>query len=309
MSIYAMGTATSHLDFYQKLLSFIGDIGWTLRQGESGEDSGTASYKNYWCDVTSDGLAGEDTITGSISLHFNTLLDVYYCRLSASPMFDSSIPVSAPGSQPDSSGNNIYLPLHRNPIQYWFTGDKRHITGALLFNERWESFHIGLFMPYAFASQYPYPCLIAGCNTTTGDYKINTNGSAFPSSSVQSGYVWIPGGGWKPYPLTSVSGGVAAWPTNLNFIPNSALVFRVDRIIPTIDSSQIEQYAMLPFVLYSTVPQIFSGTYGELADIFYISGWGIQAGDVINSPQGEKFLVVQREKSTANDSCTALRIG
>lgn len=314
---FQTGTAASHTAFYEIFLSFMQANGWTLRRGETGADTGTTSYKNYWCDVRSTGLSGDDTITGHISLHFNTLLDIYYLRLSGSPSFISSVAVSSPEGQPNSSllynaasGSTIaaavYVPLHRNAMQYWLAGTKRRLVGAILFNERWENFYLGLITPYAFPSQYPYPFLVAGCNRTTGDYKTNTNGCAHPASGVPSGLLWLPGGSWAGYPYTTGEGsgrlGVGGWPYRNSHLPTT---FNSGRIIPG-NVSGAESFAVLPNIIYSGLGDV-SGTFGELDGLAFVSGWGLSAGDTItDSKTGKKYLVVQREKSTANDTCAAL---
>lgn len=293
--------------FYETLLTFMQDNGWTLRRGSTGEDSGTTSYRNFWCDVRSTGLAGADTITGHISLHYNTLLDIYYLRFSGSPTFISSVAVSSPEGQPNSTlaSGGIFVPLHRDAIQYWLACDKRRVVGALLFNERWENFYLGLITPYAFPSQYPYPFLAAGCNRTTGDYKTNTNGCAHPASAVASGFLWLPGGSWADYPVLGPSSSalvVGGWPFRNSNLPSA---FNSGQIIPG-NISGNESFAILPNIIYSTQGAV-SGTFGELDGLPFISGWGISAGDIItDSKTGKQYLVVQREKSTANDTCAAL---
>lgn len=314
---FITGTAASHTAFYETLLSFMQTSGWTLRRGSTGEDAGTTSYRNLWCDVRSTGLAGVDTITGHISLHYNTLSDIYYLRFSGSPTFMAGVDVFFPEGQPNSSllynaasgsaiAAAVYVPLHRNPIQYWLACTKRRVVGTILFNERWENFYLGLITPYAFPSQYPYPFLVAGCNRTTGDYKTNTNGCAHPASGVPSGLLWLPGGSWAGYPY--VAGEAAArlavggWPYRNSHLPAT---FDCGRLIPG-NISGAESFAILPNIIYSARTD-FSGTFGELDGLPFVSGWGIAAGDIItDSKTGKQYLVVQREKSTANDTCAAL---
>ena len=177
-----IGTATDHVDLFNKLYTFltanadlvgagqqwerITSVGqvppFTASQGTSGAgDEGDTTGAVM---LKGPGLAGADEVYVSLRLYDNTALDrqMLFLRGHNGVVGGNT----AYGNHVNSSSRKG-VPLWRQPIAYWFVASGRRFYAAMKLGTVYESMYAGLYLPYALPAGNPYPHMIGG--TTGGD--------------------------------------------------------------------------------------------------------------------------------------------
>lgn len=221
---YETGTATDHLDLYNKLYTFL----------TSNADLVTANQQ--WVRVTSvgsappfaaagtpadpdaadvmlkgPGLSQSDEIFVSLRLYDDTARNVQMVYMhghegvnAASPNYDGHV---------NTSQRRGFL-VHTTSMQYWFVASGRRFYGVVKCGTVYESFYCGFYLPYTSPVGYPYPMMIGGTTGySTQEIDLSTNVSnhrAFPDpgdnentgiedTDFTSLTVLVPGGDWVQF--------------------------------------------------------------------------------------------------------------
>jgi hypothetical protein len=257
-------------------------------------------------------LAGDGNIYVHLIYRASISTDIYAIEIEGSAGYLPGTDVLQFGLNPQNSYRDVSttssvivrVPLHRNPIEYWITGNARRFMGAFRHNDRWGAMYCGFILPYGMPSQYPYPLWVAGNNITTNDYKVITNGCPWGASSVISGMLYTPSGRWISTPIaTGVSGGrgygILIWP--YKFAPASSCI---PYYFPLKDKDGVEQYVIFSQIFCGFNTSDY-GTFGEIDGFGYVTSWGASGGDTLTQ-DGKTWLIVQREMSTANEAAAAM---
>lgn len=303
------GTAAGADELWATLLTFLGQNGWTtLDQGTTTDGNETATAVQ---------LQGADVSgQGKIYVHMiyrkNLLTDVYAFELEGSAGYLPDSNVLQFGQNPQNSYRDlgtttqiiVRVPLHRNPIEYWITASARRFMGAFRHNDRWGSMYCGFVLPYGLPSQWAYPLWIAGNNLTTDDYKTITNGCPWGASSVASGMLYCPSGRWQitpTYTTTTGSRGYAIqmWPYTVVPASTYSPYYK-----PLKDRNGVERYPITNMIFTCSNASEY-GTFGEPEGLCHVSSWGASGGDTLTRGS-RKYLLVQREMATANNTAAAM---
>ncbi|MDR1037357.1 MAG: hypothetical protein LBT40_12560 [Deltaproteobacteria bacterium] len=294
------GTASGAAELWDILLAFVGDNGWdTLDQGQTS----TASSAVKAIQLRGTDVSGQGNIYVHMMYMENTLQDLYSFGLEGSAGWLPDSDVMSYGRNP-MSVSSIYVPLHRNPIEYWLTASPRRFMGAFRHNDRWGSMYCGFILPYGMPGQWAYPLWIAGNNLTTQDYKVNTGGCPWGASSVPSGWLYCPSGRWQATPTASgPSGGrgygIQIWPYSMYPTSDYPLWYK-----PLKDRTGVERYPITNMIFYCLNGNE-SGTFGEPDGLCHVTSWGASGGDILTYG-GREYLLIQRELSTANNTSAAM---
>lgn len=215
----------------------------------------------------------------------------------ATGWLEEAIPIDQPGI---SSSSRAVL-LWEDPITYWIQATGRHFIVIAKVSTVYESMYAGLGLPYGLPTEFPYMLVIGTSasnstlrfSDTTGDHssfwkpaQLN-NGVAGSTSLVMRDTA----GTWRDFSNFHADPAGWVYPTN------STNMF-TER--PTADGS----YALTPFVLY--VESL--ATYGELADVYHVSGFG-NASENIITIEAQDYLVVQSAHRTGSSDYAAIKLG
>lgn len=187
---YQTGTATDHEDFYNKLFEFVTTNSDLVAAGQAWERVDTVGEEPpFVADTPANvgteaegvtgavmlrgpGLAGQDEIFVSMGLYDDTAADVQMLRfmghkgaLSSNPAFTGHV----------DSGPQTGIPLWRQAMQYWIMANGRRIMGVVKCGSVYESFYLGLYLPYAGPAGNPYPLAIGGTTSlATGSVSVTS---------------------------------------------------------------------------------------------------------------------------------------
>jgi hypothetical protein len=154
-------------------------------------------------------------------------------------------------------------------------------------------------------SQWAYPLWVAGNNITTMDYKTITSGCPWGASAVLSGMLYTPSGKWLSTPIANTGPGggrgygVTMWPYSI--VPaNSHLQY----YYPLKDKNGVPRYSLFKPMLMCANANDY-GVFGEPDGLDFASSFGAAGGDILDF-NGKKYLLIQREMSTANQTSAAM---
>ncbi|MDR2141744.1 MAG: hypothetical protein LBR11_08155 [Deltaproteobacteria bacterium] len=292
------------------LINFVKANGWQQLDHATEQVNTETTIDCYQLKGTD--VSGQGNIYVHIIYRKQTTQDIFAFELEGSAGYLPSADVKQFGQNPQNSYRDtgttssviVRVPLHRNPIQYWLTASPRRFMGAFRHNERWGALYCGFIMPYGLPTQYPYPLWIAGNNITTNDYKTIVNGCPWGASNVISGMLYCPSGRWQSTPLTSGPAGgrglgIPIWPYKASVASQRMVYYK-----PLKDSSNTERYALMKQIFYCSNASEY-GTFGEPEGLSFVTGWGAAGGDILTH-NGQNWLLVQREMSSANETSAAM---
>lgn len=158
---YETGTATDHVDLFNKIRDFLTtntdlvDSGenWTQELGETG--TLTASDR---ITLRGPGLAGDDNIYCGMDLTENTEEDRFNLRIWGHAAFSET----ADPHEQSLQSRDVYVLLWDQEIDYWIMANGRRWMLAAKISTVYASAYVGFFLPYATPSEYPYPMYVAG---------------------------------------------------------------------------------------------------------------------------------------------------
>jgi hypothetical protein len=287
--MHTSGTAANYLDLLNRFVTFVTTglttgQNWTLLADTTDGGTDRAVY------LQAPGLAGTDTIFVNIGALHSTSADTYNLILGGATGYLSS--AHGFNLQPGASPGG-YLSLWDAAIPFWFIADGRSAKIVAKVATVYESAYLGLFVPYATPTEYPYPLFVGGTSPNDCRYSdLSWYHSAF----------WNPSSVSNPFDYTNYSGAslrlpAGEWATagNINTYNNSfnytGLVIWpfgiVEGVGCVLGSSD---YALMPLVLH--INGLNAATLGELDGVFFISGYQ-NASENIVTINGIDHLVVQ----------------
>lgn len=172
----------------------------------------------------------------------------------------------------------FYAMLMTSAMPYWIVANGRRIVMVAKTGTYYEMMHLGLFLPYATPSQYPYPLLVGGSLNSSVRWSSNSvyRNHLPKSSGGYAGAYYAPTGLWSG--VTS-----AMWPNTWG---------ASTRECP--DGS----YPLLPFIL--------SGL-GEMDGCYCVPGYANASENIIRVG-GVDHLVVQDVHRTGYGDYLALKL-
>ena len=218
---------------------------------------------------------------------YQSAADDYYNLLAAA--FTGYVSGNTFDTQPGAVLSGV--PAHNNRIDYWIDISPQRIAGLLKVGSVYETFYIGLFLPYARPSQYPYPILCAGMLYGAAATRYSNTAYNMPWKTQTLNCQMRMPTGW-------VSARVYPW-SNSNF-QGSGSTNGPTRSGPR-DTNGLQP--LLPAVLHHDS----YGLVGELEGIYNASGFSMASEDTVTF-DGHSHVVGQDAARTTYGSFFALRL-
>lgn len=241
------------------------------------------------------GSSGTDEIIVGMQTYRNVGNNVFGINLQGYTAFDNTLTFATmAGVSPP-----VHIALDKVSFNcfFWVTGRRVMVVARIGTTD--IMFHFGYILPFATASQYPYPLMIAGSvMDTTYNYQQNNFGqSSLPDPCVNGCYIRWVDGSWIPTPhfsSNSASRGSALtnatpymwWPLRDNSVSDGAevsnaaselaLFTQYTALTQIVSSSQIDAYPLYPVTLENPAQLV-----GQVEGLFVVPGQGLSAGDTI----------------------------
>lgn len=316
------GTASSYLDFWNKLLDFLQNDPDLVAAGENWTKVWEAPVgaPNLTDVVLSGpGLSGSDAVLIGMRLVADIPGDKFTLRfcgmtgvLSAATEFDAHI---------NCTPVNPMIFLAAGPMAYWFSANGRRFMAVAKISTVYEAMYAGLFLPFSSPVNYSYPLFVGGSavegenaldwRATSDDHtmfhKANFDAGVFEPTS----WVLSPEAAWlrcgcSTNDQTDVhlgpdyfgSDGIGMGPT---FNGHYGYTEIKNRMVACYGG----QFALTPILLTQTAPG--SRTLGLLHGAYHVPGRGNSAESVI-SVGGVNHLTVQNVFRTAPGDYLAIAL-
>lgn len=288
---YQTGTASDHVDLFDKLIAFLTADADLLYDGEAWEVEWSKSTDlSEGVVLKGPGLALTDEILVGLRLSANVPDDA--AEIAVVGMTGVIPSSTAFNDHVNVTPNAPRMLLRTQPMTYWFAANGRRFIVMVRVSTVYESLYAGFFLPYSTPLQYPYPMFIGGTahSETTRlavpNWRSTANSHAhfsrsFRNPSVSNGHpsnAWMldPSGNWLDCGITTDSNvqlgpgqfgtgfGISADGTTTSYGYNTIL----DRIITTFG----EQQALVPITLLQQSPS--DQTFGVLDGVYRVAGRG-----------------------------------
>ncbi|EAS1642601.1 hypothetical protein DR46_12100 [Salmonella enterica] len=181
-------------------------------------------------------------------------------------------------------------------VRYWFIASGRRFIVITSINTVYSSVYCGFMLPAVTPDEYPYPLVIAGStDSTLRRYSLATDYNT-SISDPRSKNCWLmyPDQGWRDfYGHAAVSyntGGTLRYltPRGINrYNSNGATVMQ--GMGPTPDSGS---FPLIP-VEFRADESHGRNHFGAMDGVYWLPGLSRAAEDLIDTPDGRQFLVVQ----------------
>lgn len=327
---FETGTATNAQDFYDRLLNFLTTNPALVASNEAWEivwQAPTQPDAQQRRVLRGRGLNGGDFIYVGIGLNQDPIADEFEIVLNGM--------TGVNGSSENLSGHvntsqTHIMFLDSNPMTYWFIASGRRFMAVARISTVYECMYAGYFLPYGTPLSYPYPLFIGGSNSprsprgsgqatswrSTDDghsafFRPNSNTSTASNGRHPSANVIDPTGTWREVTtLGNVvdcglgpqrSGNADNWSARINFGRNTNTITNLSRLGRAFGGN----YPLIPMTITHFEP--VSQTYGILDGVFYTSGIGNAAENII-SHNGVDHLVVQNTFRTTTGSYAAFAL-
>lgn len=157
----ATGTATSHTDLWAKLLAFLQSNTTLVAAGQEWTlawEAPVGAPNSSDIVLKGPGLAGQDDV----------FIGLRRVDRDASDEFEIQI-VGMTNVLPDATTFNghvnvqpqhVKLFLDNGPMTYWFVANGRRFMVVVKISTVYEAAYAGLFLPYAYPTNYPYPMFV-----------------------------------------------------------------------------------------------------------------------------------------------------
>lgn len=292
---YETGTATDHVDLYEKLIAFLTTNEELVYQGQQ--------WTVAWALETDPaegvvlqgpGLAGTDEVLVGLKLVANVPDDAAEIQLRGM----TGVNPTATGYEDHVNGmpNSARMLLRTSSMDYWFVANGRRFMVMVRVSTVYEFAYAGFFLPYSTPSQYPYPLFVGACahggggaNAIVANWRDLSEGHAnfmwgIYNSTGLAGHdtpAWMlsPAGDWLRvgYSATQALIGPQGFGTGYNIasavgLNNYGYNSIQNRVIPAFGG----EYALTPMTLLQQTPS--DQTFGVLDGMYRVGGRG-------NSPE------------------------
>lgn len=286
---FVQGTAAGHEDLFDKFVDFLSSNTdlvaagqeWQILRDETPPILGDTGDREVM--FKAPGLSGSDEFFSSIAMFKSVGADYYNFRFRAAVGFLNTQPTSnQPGTSPV-----YYMHLWNDTIPYWFVANGRRAMLIAKISTTYHCAYMGGYLPYATPQQMPYPMFIgASSNQPTLRWSDNTpyHKSFWDPCEYSAGMYYQDGTWIQP----ANSGGDTGQRVSVNVGPYAAI--GSTRNYATITRENVDgSYSLLPSHLSMASP---INVFGELEGIYFISGHGNAAENIIQSG-GVDHLVIQ----------------
>lgn len=329
MTATSSGTATDYDDLMDKLKTFLTTAaaltGASPSQAWVVEDDDTTTVPNErHLYLRGPGLTASDTIYVNIRQYYDTVTSQYYnWELRGAIGYDSGEPFdNQPGVSPitaDADRGSPRMLLDNSSMSYWFFASGRRFIVVAKTGTFYSTMYCGFYYPFGTPSEIPYPIFIGGtgCEETVelsdnnylvGGFYDAPGGTTVPGKN--GAYVRHMDGSWFAVAnytdtnttVRSPETETCTWPyVYFDALETSGSGGRDIVSTENPDGS----YTVLPIVLYSTKES--GNVYGELEDVYYITGQGPNVSEDTLTIGGDTYLIIQTAYRTGNLDYVAIK--
>lgn len=306
-----IGTATDHVDLYNKLYDFLTASPDLVAAGQNWSRVWGASPP-YTADLAGDST-GSDIVLKGPGLSGND--DIYVgMRLEEDPSTDYfGVWFSGAQGVVDSaehcwdhinSAPRMHMPLFDQSSPYWFVANGRRFVVVVKISTVFAAAYEGLFLPYATPQEYPYPMISSGCSreakrwsdenpghthfcmpnlSRSSDSQMNEPYKDYSSYPENDGLLRVlsPSGEWVMFNNSNDDYRVFPWSSPggaTDFVEGQRTLFGGDHML-------------YPATLVSTGSRL-RGTLGVFDGVYHCTGFGNAAENLLTL-NGVDHLVVQ----------------
>lgn len=324
---FETGTATDHIDLWDKLLAFLTTNPELLAAGQQWTIDwrapvGAANETDLV--IVGPGMGGTDQVLVGLRRVDNpnqNSFAIYMAGMTgilpASDAFDGHV----------NTSQRVTMYLDQNPMRYWFVANGRRFVVVVKISTVYEAMYGGLFLPYADPLSYPYPLFIGGSGGTdfntnynwTNTYdghshfiapygddphrEPNRNSSA---RMLTSGAEWllVDNGNYNSS-TPAVSVAPYKWGLGLGTVTNTSYITGYYNLLGKLTEVLGGGFTLHPVTLVQNAPD--NQTFGVLEGIFHVPGENNAAENIV-TVNGVDHLVVQNVFRTASRSYWALAL-
>lgn len=295
MSIVFTGTATAWDDLLTKVVAHLqhaslGTEAWTLLATDT-----TSVANEKFVYLKGPGLSASENIYVNIRQYRDIAGDYYNWQLRGAVSYNGALTFATqPGFSPPAN-----VCLWQSSIPYWLIANGRRFILVAKVSTTYATAYGGFILPYATPTEMPYPMFVGGNASTStkrwsaGDYTLGGFWDA-PSGTT---YLRHFDGSWLE--IYNYSAGGTRNQTTISLV----WPFEIDM---NIGKNVNGNYSLLPSILHSSTNG--GNVYGELEGVFFTSGAGVGAEDILQIG-GDNYLVVPSVyRNGARDYC-AIKLG
>lgn len=281
---FTSGTATNHVDLYNKLRDFLvtgmTPIGerWTQISGNAGVLTATDEIV-----LKGPGLAGTDEILVGLKMFTSGVSDYFNLAFNGLTIWNPALTLV--DNQINRSGWKT-LHLWDDVIDYWFVASGRRFIVVVRISTFYFASYVGFTLPLALPAQYPYPLFVgAGSDLTTARWSLTSPKMRNFFDACEGGsmllfpdVVWRWSANW--YDFDGTNDGYSRENVNTN-----PWRWDVTPVRDNLDGS----YTLTPAVIVSASP--YQAQICRMDGVFHVSGFGNSAGSLV-AVGGVNHLVV-----------------
>lgn len=320
---YVTGTATNHVDLYDKLIDFLKNNPALVSAGQNWTEVWTGAANGERV-LSGPGISGTDSVLVGLALLQDVPNNRYRIRLRGmTGILPSAITLAEHVNV--SAAYGFYA--DSGPMTYWFIANGRRFMVVVKISTVFESCYAGLYLPYSLPANYPYPLFIGG---TFGPIEGGSlDWRAVNDEHSNFAYPYKPGGlSSSPSNSAAIIDPLGQWLQAGNYSsltpPHVCIgpedfgdaLLGVSRVT---DSSSMGYdtlrqrtreyfgggYALTPLTITQDTPQ--NQTYGVLQGAYHVPGEGNSSENII-TVGGVDHLVVQNIFRTTTGNFIAVAL-
>ncbi|MCE8012896.1 hypothetical protein [Billgrantia desiderata] len=304
-----IGTATDHVDLYNKLYQFLtgnaelvaAGQNWQRVWGNAPPYAADFAGAGQGSDIVlkGPGLAGLDEIYVGMRLEHDPAVDYFGIWFAGA---QGIVPSATSFSAHVNSAPRMHMPVFDQTSPYWFVANGRRFVVVVKVSTTFVASYQGFFLPYATPSEYPYPMISSGCSRTARRWSDEA-----PSHThfCMPGYIHRDGSTtytYENYTTASYNGTVQVMSPSgewvmFNNVNNEYRVFPWAQPAGGVDFVGNQRslfgggHMLYPATLLSTGSRL-RGTLGVFEGVYHVSGFGNAAENILTLG-GVDHLVVQ----------------
>lgn len=298
---YTTGTASDHVDFYNKLVLFLTSFPALVTAGQNWTSLSNSTAGLTGIDASDllrgPGSSGTDQIHIRLSRQSSPGTDTYGMNIQYFDSYNSTLNHSLQPGISTLAG----MALWNNAMSYWFIANGRRFIAIAKVSTVYTGAYCGFFLPYSTPSEFPYPIMVLGTHEdalthrwSQGDHNVGgfwdpSSGNAFArDGSSQQLTVANYGNGTGGSRDASQRSGSHLWPYDTDL-----------EVRENVNGTQ----SLLPIIFHTNYGG--GNVYGELEGVFFTSAFGLGSEDTVTI-NSKTYLIVQSVYRTTRRSYAAL---
>ncbi|QPZ53254.1 virion structural protein [Achromobacter phage vB_AchrS_AchV4] len=323
---YETGVASSHLDLWDKLRTFLTTNPALVAAGQNWSvawQAGAGATNPTDMVLSGPGMAGADQVFVGLRRVDAPLVQSFHFRMVGMTGVN---PGGVSYTDHVNVSDSVVMYVDQNPMKYWFVANGRRFVVVVKVSTVYETLYGGMLLPYSDPISYPYPMIIGGSAGSAFDQTYNwTNtqlshshfitpyGDSASAPNTKPSLLFLdPSGQWIPVDnkaLTSTSQGAGVapyhWLGGMDVTLGSSYHSYYQSLFEKTLACLGGSYALFPVTLVQKAPA--DQTYGVFHGVYHVTGNGNAAENIITL-DGVDHLVIQNVFRTTPNSYWALAL-